>query len=77
MPFDLFVTSTAGETRKSLRSPYAAREDMEHTVYMVLCGIPVPAGTFESFVEQVLTAPLSETVVHGPTGIAFRTEEIR
>lgn len=76
MPFDLFITSIAGKTRKSVRSPYPTRRAADRTVRIYASSEHETAAELNAFTEQVLTAPLGETVVHKPTGIAFRTEEI-
>ena len=77
MPFDLFITSTEGRTFKSMRSPYPDREAARRTVVVSVADSLHSCDTEResSFADRVITAPLGETVVHEPTGIAFRTEE--
>jgi hypothetical protein len=77
MPFNLFITSVQGETRKSLRSPYHDRDATRRTVLVCIVDhSPSSASSVDvEFARQVADAPLGETVRHLRSGIAFRTEE--
>lgn len=77
MPFNLFITPPAGRTFKSLRSPYPDREAARRTVVITVADSLHSCDTEREsgFADRVITAPLGETVVHEPTGVAFRTEE--
>lgn len=75
MPFDLFITSSEGRTFKSMRSPYPTRRAADRIVRICASSEHETEGQLDAFVEQVLAAPLGETVHHEATGIAFRTEE--
>ncbi len=75
MPYNLFITSIAGDTRKALRSPYPTREAVKRTVWTCIAGVAAATEDPDRFIGQVLAAPLGETVRHEATGVAFRTEE--
>lgn len=75
MPFDLYITSTQGRTVKALRSPYPDRNATRRTVVIVAGDEDIPPEETRAFADQVIAAPLGETVVNPHHGVAFRTEE--
>lgn len=77
MPFNLFITTPNGSTRKALNSPYVDRKDTIRTVRMVVVAEgDVYDERAQTFAERVSKYPLGETITHTDLNISFRTEEI-
>jgi hypothetical protein len=74
MPFDLFITSTEGKTRRALRSPYATRQETGRTVRIVVANEWETRQEVDDFVTRVSTAGLGVSIRHEASGVTFRTE---